>query len=123
VCRPVDRFLRGNLDARQKIREVHPEILFWALNAQSPMSHSKKKRTGYQERLDVLRRHFPKTDELVNEALSSHRRKQVAKDDILDALAAAVIGLCARSRLATIPINPEKDDFGLNMEMIYCKAE
>lgn len=66
---------------------------------------------------------FPKTGELVNEALSGHRRQQVSKNDILDALAAAVTGLCVRSRLATISINPEKDGFGVDMEMVYCKAE
>ena len=45
----------------------------------------------------------------------------VAKDDILDALVAAVTARCGHDRLQTIPNCPPKDCKGLPMEMVYYK--
>jgi predicted RNase H-like nuclease len=117
--REVDQFLRANREARRKIREVHPELLFWSLNGKRAMSHNKKKREGFEERLAVLERHFTRARDLVDEALSEFRRNQVAKDDILDALAAAVTGLRGRGGLTSIPECPERDEHQLPMEMVY----
>jgi predicted RNase H-like nuclease len=117
--REVDQFLRTTPEARGKTREIHPEVLFWALNGQQAMSHNKKRPEGFEERLQVLRQHFPKCDELVIEALTDFPRSQVKKDDILDALAAAVTGMCGHDHLVTIPEEPEKDSEGLLMEMVY----
>ncbi len=39
--REIDQFLRANPDARRKIREVHPEVLFWSLNGMKAMVHNK----------------------------------------------------------------------------------
>jgi predicted RNase H-like nuclease len=121
--REIDQFLRANPDARRKIREVHPEVLFWSLNSMRAMVHNKKKREGFAERLGVLRRHFEEADELVDEALSTFRRKQVARDDILDALAAAVTGFLGCDRLAKIPNQPEVDVSGLPMEMMHLETD
>jgi len=115
----VDRFLRTKPEAGKKIREIHPEVLFWGLNGCKAMSHNKSRRKGFEERLRVLRRHFSLTDALVNEALSTFPRNMVARDDILDALAAAVTALCWNGHLASIPEEPERDAFGLPMEMVY----
>lgn len=117
--REVDRFLRGTLAASEKIREIHPEVLFWALNGRRPMSHNKGRPAGFGERLQVLRRCFPRTDNLVQEALSAFPRNMVARDDILDAMAAAVTALLGNGNFATIPEQPERDAFGLPMEMVY----
>jgi len=105
--------------AREKIREIHPEVLFWALNGRRPMSQNKSRRAGFDERLQVLRRCFPRSDELVQEASSTFPRNMVARDDILDALAAAVTALVGNGHLSTIPEQPERDAFGLPMEMVY----
>ena len=48
----VDQFLRITPEARDKIREIHPEVLFWALNGRVSMSHNKKRLEGFVERLD-----------------------------------------------------------------------
>lgn len=116
--REVDRFLKATSAAREKIREIHPEVLFWALNGRRSMSQSKSRRAGFEERLEVLRPCFPRTDDLVQEALSTFSRNMVARDDILDALAAAVTGLLGNGDLVTIPEQPERDSFGLPMEMV-----
>ena len=83
------------------------------------MSHNKKRLKGFVERLQVLRRHFLQCDELVVEALPRFSSDQVAKDDILDALAAAVTGMCGNSHFVTFPEEPERDANGLSMEMVY----
>ncbi len=115
----VDQFLRSKLEARKKIREIHPEVLFWALNGRKEMSHKKSRSAGFEERLRVLRTHFPRSDALVEEALHTFRRSKVARDDILDALAAAVTALFGNGRLSSIPEEPQVDPFGLPMEMVY----
>ena len=117
--REVDQFLRTTPEAKEKIREIHPEVLFWALNGRVAMTYNKKRHEGFVERLQVLRRHFPQCDELVTEALSIFSRDQVAKDDILDALAAAITGMCGNGHLVTFPEEPERDSEGLPMEMVY----
>ena len=115
----VDQFLRSKPDARKKIREIHPEVLFWALNGRKEMSHKKSRSAGFEERLRVLRTHFPRSDALVEGALHTFRRSKVARDDILDALAAAVTALFGNGHLASIPEEPQVDPFGLPMEMVY----
>jgi predicted RNase H-like nuclease len=117
--REVDQFLRTTPEAREKIREIHPEVLFWALNGRMAMTYNKKRLEGFVERLQVLGRHFPQCDELVMEALPRFSRDQVAKDDILDALAAAVTGMCGDDRVVKIPKKLERDAYGLPMEMVY----
>ncbi len=117
--REVDGFLRATTEARGKIREIHPEVLFWALNGRKAMSHKKSRHEGFEERLRVLRRYFSLTDSLVKEALSTVLGKGVARDDILDALAAAVTALHGEGHITSIPEQPERDAFGLPMEMVY----
>ncbi len=46
----VDSFiLSGGLRDRNKLREVHPEVLFWALNDCSPMQFRKSTAEGIEE--------------------------------------------------------------------------
>jgi predicted RNase H-like nuclease len=47
----VDRLLRGNPNLREIIREVHPELCFFYLNGERPMSEAKKKPAGRTERV------------------------------------------------------------------------
>ena len=83
----VDAFMKDrDLKTTPTIREVHPEVCFWALNNRQPMANSKKTKDGIKQRLDVLKRHESRTGEIVHEACSKFRRKIVARDDILDAL-------------------------------------
>ena len=112
-----------NLDANAPlVREVHPEICFWALNNRQPMEHSKKKREGETERLRVLQRREPRAQEILDGACYKFLRRQAARDDILDALVAAVTARLGHDRLKTIPDCPPPDCKGLPMEMVYWEA-
>ena len=117
--REMDCLLFDDASARDRIREIHPELCFWGL-AGCPMQHAKKRSEGLSERIQLLQSIYPGTADIIAHALSTYRRKDVARDDILDALAAAVTGLIGRQNLASIPEEPESDERGLCMEMVYC---
>ena len=114
----VDSFMLGN-KSKNILREVHPEVCFCALNGITPLSFSKKSKggVGISERLKILRKHLPNADAIYEESLAKHN---VESDDILDALSAAItakIGYPKKYR--TLPVKPQKDSQGLNMEMVY----
>jgi len=115
----VDSLLQSDRLARKVVREVHPEILFWALNGAIPMDQAKKRLAGFRERVAVLQRHFPCSEEIIAEVGREYRRYEVARDDIVDALAAAVSGWRANGVYSIIPKDVETDQDGLRMEMVY----
>jgi predicted RNase H-like nuclease len=118
--REVDVFLKKCLSARDKIKESHPELCFRMLSGKA-MKHNKRKIMGQAERIGVLEPLYAQTGEIIEFAISSFKKKDVAPDDIIDALCLAVTGLIGLERgFATIPQVPEKDSHGLDMQMIYC---
>ena len=117
--REVDCLLSDDASAREHIREIHPELCFWGLAGRS-MQYAKKRSEGLSERTQLLQSIYPQTADIIAHALSTYRRKDVARDDILDALAAAVTGLMGKQNLTSIPQEPEFDERGLRMEMVYC---
>lgn len=117
--REMDCLLSVDASAKERIREIHPELCFWGL-AGRPMQHAKKRSEGLSERTQLLRSIYPQTNDIIAHALATYRRKDVARDDILDALAAAATGLIGGQNLASIPKKPEFDQRGLRMEMVYC---
>ncbi|MFH1640042.1 MAG: DUF429 domain-containing protein [Chloroflexota bacterium] len=118
----VDELLCKHPEARLNVREIHPEICFWALNGKNPMEYNKKKKAGFCERKQTLCYVYPHTDELTNKAENEFCRKDVAKDDILDALVAAIIASQGKNKLKSLPKTPEIDRKGLPMQMLYYPA-
>ena len=109
-----------------KVREIHPELCFWALKGKLDMQHSKRTDQGQAERLDVLEKVEkaenvkPRVQEIFDKARSKHVGKCVAEDDILDALAAAVTARCGHDQLQTVPKCPQEDkELKRPMEMVY----
>ena len=96
---------------RPKVREVHPEICFWALNKRTHLKSKKKTEAGRNERTDVLRKLECRTDEIYKKACEKYRRRHVQRDDILDALVAAVTAHKGHRSLKKLPENLcSKDD-------------
>ena len=123
----ADELLRKSDKARNTICEVHPELCFWGLNDRHPMQHNKKQRAGRNERLAVLQKCWPQAKAAMDDICDLFRRKQVAYDDIIDAMVAAVT---ARGdllqRLPTKPPPPDDpplDAEGLPMQMIWAARE
>ena len=83
------------------------------------MACRKKDAKGEAERLEVLQTVYPRAGRVFREARETLRGRQATRDDLLDALAAAVTGLLGGGKLQTLPASPEKDAHGLPMEMVY----
>ena len=115
----VDSLLRGSAKARRVVREVHPEICFWALAGASPMRHNKKTGRGFDERIAVLERFHPSAVRCFDEIRTGYRRVDLADDDILDAMALAITASANRGALRTLPEVPVEDSCGLPMGMVY----
>lgn len=119
----VDRLLRcRDSNVTPKVREVHPEVCFWALNGQKGMPFNKKDGAGKMERIRVLERFEPRTRVIYRETCRRFVGGGVGKDDILDALAAAVTARCGFGRLKTLPECSPTDCKELPMEMVYWEA-
>jgi predicted RNase H-like nuclease len=115
----MDKFL-GEIETPEKIREFHPEVGFWGLNNYVAMQYSKKSQEGFNERLALLSNYCWYAKDIVEMAKRKYHRKEVAKDDIIDALVAAVTAKFHPS-LGTLPQEPERDSKGWSMEIVYAK--
>ena len=115
----VNEYLADNRNSPVVVREVHPELCFWGLNGGVAMQHAKKKRAGFDERLELLQKFLPNAQALVQEPLDKHKRSAVARDDIIDALVALITGCTADNQLLSLPANPPLDARGLAMEIVY----
>lgn len=115
--REVDEFLSNNPEARESVREIHPELCFWSLNHCRPLQYPKRQEKGYQERIEILQPIYPPAQTIVESA--NYSQKEVKKDDILDALSAALTAKIGFDNLSSLPPQPERDSLGLPMEMVY----
>ena len=119
--REVDDLLRTSADIQKVMREAHPEVCFWSLNNKSPMSNNKKKHAGRDERQKLLSKIFPQTSSLVHSAAETYLRREVAWDDILDALVVAITAKFGFGNLRSLPDRLEHDRYGLPMEIVFCE--
>ena len=117
----VDTLLRRCSKARRLVREVHPELCFWAFAGETPMSLPKKAKAkaGFRERVAVLSSLRSSIPDEISQISRAFRRKDVAWDDITDAFVAALTASQPLERLRTLPAAPECDRYGLPMEMVY----
>ena len=116
-------------NAVPQVREVHPEILFWAMNDRTPMGrYPKDNKRGIKERISVIERVCPQTREILKASFPKTIEKYLTDgvdvddvdiDDVLDALVAAVTAFRGHGHLKTLPETPQKDGKGLTMEMVY----
>jgi len=114
--REVDACLRGDAAAAARAFEVHPELAFWRLNGERALAEPKKvKGRRYEPGLALRRRLLIEAGlpaALVNGAPPSG----AGADDLLDALACAVIARRIDAGVARpFPDPYERDAFGLRM--------
>ena len=82
------------------------------------MNHNKKSALGKCERIKVLSGYIKDVNKIFDQTRSRYYKKQVADDDIIDALICSVTALFNGS-LSTFPVSPEKDTNGIPMEIVY----
>lgn len=103
---------------QDRVREVHPELCFWALNDRRAMTYNKKRSAGRNERWAILRKLIPGLP--AEPQLPPDIKPACAMDDYVDALVAAWTAARIVRRTATrIPAEPALDERGLRMEMWY----
>ena len=117
----IDALLRDNRALQGVLRECHPELCFWALNGRHAMQYNKKQGPGQQERFVVLEQYFPQCHVLFDQASGEFLRRQVARDDIIDAMVCAVTAKVGYGGYRTLPPRPPRDGQGLPMEIVYCE--
>jgi predicted RNase H-like nuclease len=115
----VDELLLRDVEARERVIEIHPEVCFWALNGRQPLSHPKRDRDGLRERLAILSRWEPETEQLLRRVLREQRRNLVMADDVLDALSAFVTAQATVPDLHRLVGEPAVDECGLPMQMVF----
>ncbi|MBA5778982.1 DUF429 domain-containing protein [Stappia sp. F7233] len=112
--REIDALMSAQMEA--VIYEVHPEVAFWRLNGERPMSLPKKVRSrangpGLDERRDLLERHgFERA------FLDQPPPRGAGRDDFIDACVNALIAERIMRGLARpFPEPPERDARGFRM--------
>ena len=110
----VDRVLREDTPAVD-IVESHPECCFAALNDGYPVAQPKSSTTGRAARFGVLDNELGGWQACYNDALDEHYRKQLARDDIIDALVLVAAG---QHPLTSLPADPPTDGAGLPMQIV-----
>ena len=124
-CREVDQLLRDDRTVPPVIREIHPELCFWAFAGRKPMKHCKKDGAGFRERLDVLKRIRPSAAQEIERTLSEFKPngKHVARDDAVDAMVAALTAAAKARRCEPCQRSRQEmrsgSRFRLPMEMVY----
>jgi len=112
----VDTFLRFDLTRQKWIREVHPELCFWAWNGKRAMSYSKKKPVGRTEREDLV---ISRYGAAYTSALSTLPAGRYSKDDLLDAFSALwTAERIHAGKALSLPVCPPIDSCGLRMEIL-----
>ncbi|WP_022667546.1 DUF429 domain-containing protein [Desulfospira joergensenii] len=115
--REVDDFVRHSQSGIH-FHEYHPELGFLALNRFKPLAFSKKKEAGQRERLEILAPCLASAGDLFEKAAESFLRRQVALDDILDAISGAV-SATMYDQWCFLPAHPEMDSRGIPMKIVY----
>lgn len=116
----------------QHIRESHPEIAFHFLNDRKPLKYKKKSKEGINERLTILNmydekyKHDERSERLYKAGLTLDKRKNIAKDDIIDALCLAltqhlVLTYPDKYILSSFASNPLLDEKGIEMAIYYAE--
>ncbi|SMO43151.1 Predicted nuclease (RNAse H fold) [Saccharicrinis carchari] len=90
--RELDQLLNHHPSLKKTMHESHPELCFKYLNGQ-PLSHKKKTCEGKDERMSLLKPHFPCVYDTFLKFRKLHLKKDLADDDILDSMILALNAL------------------------------
>ncbi len=114
--REVNAFLHLNPAWRNLVLEAHPELAFAWLNQGKVLSTSKKTREGFAGRMDLIEERNPGASAFIHTTLSqtTHRGK-FAPDDLLDAMALALLNFSRGDALQNISDQYPEDSLGNRM--------
>jgi predicted RNase H-like nuclease len=114
--REVDACLRTKPAEAARVFEVHPELAFWRLNGGRALEEPKKVKGRCYEPGLAVRRRLLVAAGVAAETVHAGPPDGAGHDDLLDAIACAVIARRIRAGTARpFPDPPERDAFGLPM--------
>lgn len=114
--REVDGCLRTDLDLRERVFEVHPEVAFWRLNGERALDEPKKVKGRPHAAGLALRRKLLIASGIPAAAAGAVPPRGAGPDDLVDALACAVIARrIYLGEAAPFPSAPGRDCWGLRM--------
>lgn len=107
----VDKLLRQRKELIGRVFETHPEVAFWRLNDEQGVSSPKHQKAGLKIRRELLMKaRLPKI------VVDCDPPKGAKPDDLLDALACAVVARRIYDRTAKhFPDQPSLDEYDLPM--------
>ena len=112
--REVDAVLRAAAAAAARVFEVHPEVGFWRLNGERALDEPKKVKSRPHEPGLALRRRLLVEAGVAEDVACSSPPAGAAADDLIDALACAVIARrIHEGRAQPFPLHHGRDAFGL----------
>jgi predicted RNase H-like nuclease len=116
ICE-VDVLLSERPELQARVREVHPELCFWAWGG-NVLQHSKKRVEGREQRKRLVETYFGKAS--FEDVRARFSRAEVGSDDILDAFAALwTAERILRREARWVPEELRTDTRGLRMEIVY----
>jgi predicted RNase H-like nuclease len=114
--REVDALLRGDAALVARVFEVHPELAFWRLNGGRALDQPKKVKSRCHEPGLALRRRLLIAAGLPAAVVEAAAPRGAGPDDLLDALACAVVARRLHAgRARPFPEPPPRDAHGLPM--------
>lgn len=114
----ANALLRDNPKLLERLLEAHPELCFNGIK-RTPLRFKKKTEEGKRERLQVLEVVLPRARIIYESIKNATRRREVALDDILDAMVLAA-SAGKENSLKSVPDVPLKDAAGIPMQIHYC---
>ena len=118
--RETDELIREN-NYSAKFNESHPELCFKYLNPSRSVVRSKKSTPeGIEQRLQILELYEHKTRSIFRKIIGETKRKDVKKDDIIDALCLCIVNkLGFENGLSYLSDNHDKDHIGIPIKIAY----
>jgi predicted RNase H-like nuclease len=114
--REVDTVLRADITLARRVFEVHPELAFWQLNGERALAEPKKVKGKCHEPGLALRRDLLMAAGLSDTIVSRTPPKGAGPDDLLDALACAMVAWRIHAGVARpFPGDVPRDAYGLPM--------
>jgi 8-oxo-dGTP diphosphatase len=90
--RQIDEYLQKTSREKIEIIESHPELCFKYLNTNHEILQTKKStKKGIDQRLTILKKYEPRIEQIFKNILMATKRKEVRKDDVVDALCLCIV--------------------------------
>jgi predicted RNase H-like nuclease len=123
--REIDRFLNENPEWKNRLVESHPEFCFSVMNHIAPIRENKQTLLGVNRRIEVLSQYYPESCSVVEQFQRTTSFRLSSKmDDLIDALALAVMGVLGiENGFFTIPETPMEDSRGIKMQIVAANIE